>query len=84
VTVSVYRAGIAPFAVRKNFVTTKTVRTINNINYRPRTSTLVPKKVNTTRTTTTTHIRNNNHPSGVTRTTTTTRTKTTTGRGKRN
>ncbi len=50
VALNVYRTRALAFAGRRNFVASRTVtvRTVNKINYRPRTSTIVTRKTTTT------------------------------------
>jgi hypothetical protein len=84
VLLSAYRTRTGLFVGRRNnFVKsgTLTVRTLNRVNYRPRTSTLVVRRPNATRTTTTTVVKPRTvvqtrtettvRPRGVTQTTTT-------------
>jgi hypothetical protein len=74
VALAIYRTRTVAFAGRRNFVATNTVRvrTVNRVNYHPRTSTIVIRKTDTTRT-----VRAAETPRAViqTRTETTTRIK---------
>ena len=69
VLLSAYRARTGLLVGRRNFVASRTftVKTLNRVSYHPRTSTLVTRRANVTRTTTTVG------PKGATRTATTTR-----------